>query len=75
MGFAGNSEVLEGERAHPLDSAFHGEGHGWRVTAGLSEARGHGTDPRPLAMGFSRLRALIEAAPQYFSGSSLSAPP
>lgn len=75
MGFAGNSEVLEGERAHPLDSAFRGEGHGWRVTAGLSEARGHGTDPRPLAMGFSRLRALIEAAPQYFSGSSLSAPP
>lgn len=68
-GFAGNSKVLEGERTRPLDLAFSGEDPGWRVMAGLSAVKGQGTDPHPLAMGFSRLQALIaETAPWYLPG-------
>lgn len=75
VGFAGNPEVLEGERAH-LGPAFRGADHGGRVMAGLFEGRVQGTDPHPLAMGFSRLQALItRAAPWHAPGFSLSAPP
>lgn len=50
MGFAGNSGVLRGERAHPLD--LHSMG---RVMAGPSEVIVPGTGSHPLAVGFSRL--------------------
>ena len=74
VGFAGNSEVLEGESAHPLAPAFCGQDARWRVMAGPSAMKGQAADPRPLAMGFSRPQALIaETAPHYLPGFFLLA--